>query len=74
MFELPDVVAGCVGELLDEFDDGSEALGGGLDLWAKDPDAIFVIVLGEVDEDGLSHDGSVDGGARGDVLGERSGR
>ena len=46
MLELPDVISGGVGELFDEFDDGREALGGGLDLRAKDPDAVLVAVLG----------------------------
>ena len=74
MFELPDVVPGGVGELLDELDDGREALGGGLDLRAKDPDSVLVGVFGEVDEDWFPHDGGVGGWARGDALGERTRR
>ena len=72
MFELPDVVSGSVGELLDEFDDWREALGGGLDLRTKDPDPILVGVLGEVDEDGFPHDGGVGGWARSDAFEKRA--
>ena len=74
MLELPDVILGGVGELLDELDDGREALGGGLDLRAKDPDPIFVEVLSEVDENWFPHDRGVGGWARGNALGERARR
>ena len=70
--ELPDVVGASVRKLLVELDDWREAFGGGLDLWAKDPDPILVGVLGEVDEDWFPHDGGVCGWARGDALGKRA--
>ena len=74
VLELPDVVGASVRKLLVEFDDWREALGGGLDLRAKDPDPILVGVLGEVDEDWFPHDGGVGGWARGDALGKRARR
>ena len=74
MFELPDVVLGSVGELLDEFDDGSESLGSGLDLRAKDSDSILIGVLGEIDEDGFSRDRGVGGWTRRDAFRKRARR
>ena len=63
-----------VGELLEEFDDWREALGSGLDFWAKNPDPILVGVLGEVDEDWFPHHGGVGGWAWGDALRKRTWR
>ena len=68
------MVLGSVGEFLDEFDDWREAFGCGLDLRAKNPDAVFVAVLGEVDEDWLPHDGGVGGWTRRDAFRKRARR